>query len=373
MQDDVPYPTPPDPLAGRESEFGDMPPDEQSPDERLPDDLGELPPVEPPSAGFIVQLFLVPALIVSVVIGVYLLFGQLASSEQDWRKQLTDIRSDNPHVRWRGALGLAQMLQADATADGVRLVENRDVATEMAGLLKDSLDRASASEDDFKQQEFLTRTLGLIDVSDITFPVLVSAMDAAEDREVRKNAIASLATAAYRLHEAGKSFEESEVVAGMIVATGDADSMIRHVATYSLGVFDTPAAEERLDVLLGHSDELTRMNAAVALARHGSLAGLPVFEGVLRSCGSPGSAAEISSSDTDTTSPADTTNAAAMQFEATLKVTNTIKALSALSGQLDTESKDRLVALLTPIAEDHADALLRVEAQQLLMQLKTVP
>ncbi len=364
MQDDVPYPTPPDPLAGRESEFGEL-----SPDERLPDGLGELPPVEPPSAGFIVQLFLVPALIVSVVIGVYLLFGQLASSEQDWRKQLTDIRSDNPHVRWRGALGLAQMLQADATADGVRLVENRDVATEMAGLLQDSLDRASASEDDFKQQEFLTRTLGLIDVHDVTFPVLVSAMNSVEDREVRKNAIASLATAANRLHEQGKSFDEGEIVAEIIAASGDSDSMIRHLATYSLGLFDAPAAEERLEVLLGHGDELTRMNAAIALARLGSLAGMPVFEGVLRSCGSPGAAAESSPSDADVDST-DATEAAARQFESTLKVTNTLKALSALSGQLDTETMERLAALLIPIADDHADALLRVEAQELLMQLQ---
>ncbi len=37
--------------------------------------IEELPPVEPPSAGFIVQLFLIPMLIVGAIIGVYALFG----------------------------------------------------------------------------------------------------------------------------------------------------------------------------------------------------------------------------------------------------------------------------------------------------------
>jgi hypothetical protein len=39
----------------------------------------DLPPVEPPTAGFIVQLFVLPAVIVAVVIVVWLLFGKLAA------------------------------------------------------------------------------------------------------------------------------------------------------------------------------------------------------------------------------------------------------------------------------------------------------
>ena len=51
-----------------------------APADSLPDDL---PVVEPPSAGFILQLFMVPGLIVAAVIGVWALFGQISSSEQD--------------------------------------------------------------------------------------------------------------------------------------------------------------------------------------------------------------------------------------------------------------------------------------------------
>ena len=48
------------------------------------DDL--LPPVEPPSAGFIIQLFVIPALIVVLIVAVWLAFNWLvrtASSPED--------------------------------------------------------------------------------------------------------------------------------------------------------------------------------------------------------------------------------------------------------------------------------------------------
>ena len=50
-----------------------------------------LPDVQPPSAGFIVQLFVVPAVIVMVIVAVYVLFGRLASGEADWRQLVTEI------------------------------------------------------------------------------------------------------------------------------------------------------------------------------------------------------------------------------------------------------------------------------------------
>ena len=51
--------------------------------EDRPGTLADLPPVEPPSAGFVVQLFVIPAAVVVVVIIVWLLFGKLAGGERD--------------------------------------------------------------------------------------------------------------------------------------------------------------------------------------------------------------------------------------------------------------------------------------------------
>ena len=60
--------------------------------------LADLPPVEPPSARFIVQLFVVPGLIVAVIVGAWLLFGKLASAEQDWQKLVQDLKRDRKSV-----------------------------------------------------------------------------------------------------------------------------------------------------------------------------------------------------------------------------------------------------------------------------------
>ena len=77
----------------------DTPDSIDDPADGLPENL---PPVQPPSAGFIMQLFLVPGLIVAAVIAVWALFGKLSASEQDWRHLVAEVRSNNEHRRWRG-------------------------------------------------------------------------------------------------------------------------------------------------------------------------------------------------------------------------------------------------------------------------------
>ena len=109
----------------------------------------DLPPVEPPSAGFIMQLFLVPGLIVAAVVGVWALFGKISSSEQDWRQQVAELRSNNEQRRWRGANGLAQMLRADLElgTDGQQLCQSRQIAEELAGLLEELLNSPLQDEE----------------------------------------------------------------------------------------------------------------------------------------------------------------------------------------------------------------------------------
>ena len=56
----------------------------------------DLPKVEPPSAGFVVQLFVIPAVVVVVVIIVWLLFGKLAGGERDAMEYVRRLRSLRP-------------------------------------------------------------------------------------------------------------------------------------------------------------------------------------------------------------------------------------------------------------------------------------
>src|SRR5260370_41365978 len=68
---------------------------------------GGLPPVTPPTAGFLARLFLVPALIVAVLVGVaflfHLSFGWLFGSPQTPEQFLAKLDDSNPEVRWRAA------------------------------------------------------------------------------------------------------------------------------------------------------------------------------------------------------------------------------------------------------------------------------
>src|SRR4051794_40116275 len=69
-----------------------------------------LPPVEPPSGRFIVQLFVVPGLIVLVVVMVLMGLFYL-TSRQSPEYFLRQLDSDNADIRWRGAADLAQILK----------------------------------------------------------------------------------------------------------------------------------------------------------------------------------------------------------------------------------------------------------------------
>src|SRR3954449_6721555 len=83
----------------------------------------DLPPVEAPTAGFIVQLFVIPAIVVAVVIVVWLLFGKLAGGERDVLEYVRTIRSEYVNRRWRAAYELASLIQNDRklARDGVLL------------------------------------------------------------------------------------------------------------------------------------------------------------------------------------------------------------------------------------------------------------
>ena len=260
-------------------------------DELRPEDL---PPVEPPSAGFIVQLFIVPALIVMAVIGVWALFGRMAGGEQDFRTLTKELASTNEHRRWRAALGLAQMLKTDLDRgeQGQGLSSNREVATQLSTMLDDELKTLLPTDEEkresiLKHQEYLSRSLGLLDVNDLTLPVLQKAMSEEHDREVRKNAIASIAMIAGRNEENGKPLKSAEVVESLVVASNDSDVLIRQMGTYALGLIHNDRAAECLNGLLNNSDQNTRYNAAIGLVRRGSTGGVPVFVEVLTEANKP--------------------------------------------------------------------------------------
>jgi hypothetical protein len=319
-----------------------------------------LPPVEPPSAGFIVQLFVIPAVIVAAVIGIYLLFGRLATGELDWRQQVENVRSQNPHVRWPGALSLAQMLDADAASGSAQpLARNPEIAAALSELFVETRGLSPRSEETTAQIEFLTKALGRLDAPEIVFPVLLDAAESDADRELRKHALTAVAMSAGSALERNAPYADTALAERVIRLSGNDDPLVRHQAAFILGLLHSPAASARLEVLLQDSDQMTRINAAIGLARQDSTAGWSTFEEVLADAvANPIVPPEVPSEEQAQT-----------YFERTLMLTNCLKAVERLQPQLGPEDRERTSRLLDQVAAATADDKLSLTARELALQL----
>lgn len=307
-----------------------------------------LPPVEPPSAGFIVQLFVVPAIIVAVVVGVYLLFGRLAAGEADWRQLVTDVRSENSHVRWRSALTLAQVLQDDSLRKekGQKLALNAEIAEALANLLDEHLKKTAPTEEETQQTDYLLKAVGLLDVPETVVPVLLKATDSSRDREVRKQALNSLALVSGRAYEIRKKpLETPELTQRIVEISAESEPLSRHQAAFILGTLTTEAAQQRLTELLNDADQMTRVNAAVGFARQKSVQGISVFERLFQDAADwKLDPSQVKGEDQAT-----------QHFEHVMLISNAMMAVQNLAPQLSHEQKAKLTSLMTPIGDRATD------------------
>jgi hypothetical protein len=233
--------------------------------------LSDLPPVEAPSAGFIVQLFVIPAVIVAVVIVVWLLFGKLAGGERDAMEYVRLLRA--PNANWRAAnraaFELASLIQNDP-----KLASDPKLLGELTDLLAYELDHPENPE----MTQYVALALGKFQTLDARaangqkidpLAILARALSEKQPAPVRIAAAASLAKHAARL-EGG--LDDEKAVQALGEAGQNGESSLREVAAYALGFFGGPRAAEVLRERLNDPDRFVRYNAAIALARRGDLA-----------------------------------------------------------------------------------------------------
>ena len=356
----------------------------------------ELPPVQPPSAGYIIQLFLIPALIVAAVIGVWALFGKLADSETDWHQLVAELGSANENRRWRAALGLAQVLRNQQIApdtNGVLLARQPEVAVALSDLLQESMDSKSTAVEDVRHQEFLARTLGSLEADDIVLPALARALaphghlELQDSNAIRKSSLMSLAMIAGRHFEAQAQTDgqkgagdevpaldaplsmptiaEESVTEQLRLAAQDPEPAVRHLAAFVLGLVSGRAAMEQLEAMLLDGDAMTRANAAVALARNGQVQGVPILLAML----TDGTTA-LSRPDFGKLTPEEQQlQLQHRQFEQPIILRNCIRAIEMLWPKIDEASQTELKAVLSELADNHTAADIRVQARALLNQM----
>lgn len=252
------------------------PPTESPRKPPLPDEA--LPHVTPPAAGFILQLFFIPLVIVSIIVMVWLLFSWLAQMGNDPKDLVRDLRKPND-ARWQKALTLADLLR---NKQYEHIKHDEAMAQELADLLDAQLEEARQDDGSVKLRAFLCRVLGEFRV-DNGVPALVRAATLQRepgDTDVRKKAIEALALLAKNLGVEKMQANEPAMQALMKAAVEQPDgddkdqriAELRATAVFALGAI---GGSEALDLLDGIQEKdahaNARYNAATGLARHGDL------------------------------------------------------------------------------------------------------
>ena len=158
------------------------------------DDL--LPPIEPPSARFIIQLFVVPALIVMLVVGVWIVVSWLVHRTTMRPEDLIEGLESASVARWQRASELADLLRNERFTE---FRNNGKAATQLAAILDREVDAAEAGERMDEQsvtlRYFLARALGEFRVDEGTDALLKAATTSRDPREaiVRRGALEALA------------------------------------------------------------------------------------------------------------------------------------------------------------------------------------
>ena len=354
----------------------------------------ELPPVTPPSAGFIVQLFLIPALIVMAVVAVWALFGKLADSDNDWKQLATELSSSNEHRRWRAALGLAQLLQNEQIyppRDQQPLATNPVVVDSLTQLLSESLASTTTTDEDIRHQEFLARTLAALDADEKTLPILAEAMKDSHNIEVRKSSLMSIAAIAGRhfdhvtgysaavtaealapsmsvrkLPLANPTISDSAVLEQLRRSAQDSDPVVRHLAGYALGNVSGPDSLVQLRVMLTDGNRLAQANAAIGLSRNGSIDGVPTMIQLLTTSLTPFEY-QVDPALKDEAAPLVAQQAEARhQIEEVQVARNCLRAIENLWPQIDIENRASLTAIVTQVEQKFPASDVRQQAGELL-------
>ncbi len=260
----------------------------QSPDS-VPrvDAADQLPPVEPPSPGFIVQLFLIPMLIVAIIVVVWLLFSWLAHMGSRPEELVNDLERMN-HASWQQALTLGKALQDPSNRDVAR---NPELAQRLADILQLHLDEGQLDRDHVWLRLYLSLALGEFESLN-GIPVLVQAAQTERDPQevdVRRAALWAIGRLAKRnspeevmTHEqVMDALERAAVDTGGGGDDVQARGRLRSTAAYVLGELPSDASRELLAKMLFDAYPDTRYNAAVSLSRQGDVRGIETLTEML--------------------------------------------------------------------------------------------
>ncbi|HEY1786035.1 MAG TPA: HEAT repeat domain-containing protein [Pirellulales bacterium] len=327
----------------------------QPSDPVVPGDV--LPPVEPPSAGFILQLFVVPGIIVVIIVMVWLLFHWVVRTGSDPHEYVLAMQRENDNS-WQAAVNLANALRTPGT-QGAELRQNTSLAGDLAAMLEAQIKAGSMKDQALELRYFLCKALGEFETP-TGLDALVQAAGtqrSPEESEVRLaalQAIAVLAENVGRVHP-GDSLDTPEVEQVLLEASNDSDPRVRGTAALTAGVIGGEKLTARLAAMLGDSNPDVRYNAAIRLAAQGDARST----GVLAEMLDPEESAGVELEKVEELRP----------YKRALIVSNALVAAGQLLGKNPAADLSPLRLQLERLEASKADKVQRVQAAELLKKL----
>jgi HEAT repeat protein len=214
------------------------------PTQNTPPSNGE-GPLYAPESGFslFLKLFIVPALIVAVALGIFLLGTLAIQHPKSAAQYLEELRSDSTSRRWQAAYELSRMLNQ---GEKIQFDENL-----RADLVKTF---AEAGKDDPRVREYLALVLGRLKVK-TAVPALCEAVgDESKDVKI------------YSLWALG-NIEDPAGGPAALSALSDSDPGVQRMAVGALSALKFAPAKSALEANLTNSNDALKYDSAVALAR----------------------------------------------------------------------------------------------------------
>lgn len=204
----------------------------------------------------VLQFFLFPMAIVAVCVGVFVVFGLIASEGRGARHYLEEIRRGGANRRWQAAFELSKVLQAGkdpALADPRFVPEVLEVFEATAG-------------DDPRVRRYLALALGRL-----RDPRAVPAL-----ARVARGEGGDADTQVYAVLALG-AIGDPAALPALIPLASSSDPGLRKAVAHALGAL--PGEESRAALAAALEDEVedVRWNASLALARRGDAAAAPVL------------------------------------------------------------------------------------------------
>ena len=202
------------------------------------------------------QFVVFPLGVVAIAVGIFFLFGKLASDEQTVPDYLNEVQSGGRRERWQAAYQLSQLINAGEAKKYPNLIHDVIRVYE------------SAKNDDPRIRQYLSMVLGNLGDRRAT-PLLIEAL---KDRAPETRIYASLAL--------GRLADPAAVPRLIEVFSND-ERDVRKAAAYALGEMRDPRALPALVAALTDPIADVRYNAAIAVSRYGDTRAIGVLREML--------------------------------------------------------------------------------------------